>query len=176
MKALIIGGGIIGNAVAWRLARAGLDVTILERGRAGQEASWAAAGMIAPQVEVEGPGPFLRFCVEAKQAFEALLPELIAQSGIDPEYDDASGVIYAALERSGSHRTGRARRMAARRGLQVEEMSGEDARALVPALSPRVNYALHFPNENRLENRRLTQAYLIAALRAGATLRGRIPR
>ena len=88
MKALIIGGGIIGNSVAWRLERAGLDVTILERGRAGQEASWAAAGMIAPQVEVEGPGPFLRFCVEGKKAFEALLPELIAQGGIDPEYDD----------------------------------------------------------------------------------------
>ncbi len=136
MKALIIGGGIIGNAVAWRLARAGLEVTILERGRAGQEASWAAAGMIAPQVEVEGPGPFLRFCVEAKQAFEALLPELIAQSGIDPEYDDASGVIYAAL--SDQDRTELAGRAAWQRGagLQVEEISGEDARALVPALSP----------------------------------------
>lgn len=171
MKALIIGGGIIGNAVAWRLARAGLDVTILERGRAGQEASWAAAGMIAPQVEVEGPGPFLRFCVQAKKAFEALLAELIAQSGIDPEYDDASGVLYAAL--NDQDRTELAARAAWQRaaGLQVEEISGEDARAMVPALSPRVIYALHFPNENRLENRRLTQAYLIAALKAGATLR-----
>jgi glycine oxidase len=171
MKALIIGGGIIGNSVAWRLERAGLDVTILERGRAGQEASWAAAGMIAPQVEVEGPGPFLRFCVEGKKAFEALLPELIAQGGIDPEYDDPSGVIYAALDNQ--DRAELAARAAWQRsaGLQVEELSGDQARAIVPALSPRVSYALHFPNENRLENRRLTHAYLIAALKAGATLR-----
>ncbi|HXR37239.1 MAG TPA: glycine oxidase ThiO [Candidatus Binataceae bacterium] len=170
MKALIIGGGIIGNAVAWRLARAGLDVTIVERSRSGQEASWAAAGMIAPQVEIEGPGPFVRFCVQAKQTFEALLPELIEQSGIDPEYDDGSGVIYAAL--SDQDRAELAGRAAWQRaaGLQVEEISGEDARALVPALSPRVNYALRFPNENRVENRRLTQAYLIAALKAGAAL------
>src|SRR5260370_30516706 len=97
MKALIIGGGIIGNAVAGRLGRAGLEVPILERGRAGQEASWAAAGMIAPQAEAEGPGPFLSFCVEAKKVFEAILPELIAQSGIDPEYDHASRAFYAAL-------------------------------------------------------------------------------
>ena len=84
MKVLVIGGGIIGNAIAWRLARAGAEVTIVERGRAGQEASWAAAGMIAPQAEAEGPGPFLRFCVQAKKAFEALLPELIAEYAPPP--------------------------------------------------------------------------------------------
>src|SRR5580692_2868893 len=97
MRVLVIGAGIIGNAVAWRLARSGVEVAIVERGRAGQEASWAAAGMIAPQAETEGSGPFLRFCVEGKKAFEAILPELIAESGVDPEYDRGSGVLYLAL-------------------------------------------------------------------------------
>ncbi|MGH7925848.1 MAG: FAD-dependent oxidoreductase, partial [Candidatus Binatus sp.] len=44
MKALIIGGGIIGSSIAWRLASDGVDVTVFERGRLGLEASWAAAG------------------------------------------------------------------------------------------------------------------------------------
>ena len=171
MKILVIGGGIIGNAVAWRLARAGVDVTILERGRAGQEASWAAAGMIAPQAEAEGPGPFLRFCVEGKKALEAVLPELMAESGVDPEYDVNSGVLYVALdEKERAELSARAAWQRAA-GLRVEEISGDDARAIAPALSSQVIYALHFPHENRIENRKLTHAFLVAALKAGASLR-----
>jgi glycine oxidase len=170
MKVLVIGAGIIGNAVAWRLARAGADVTVVERGRAGQEASWAAAGMIAPQAEADGAGPFLRFCVEGKKAFEAMLPELIAQSGIDPEYDAGSGVLYVALNET--DRAELAGRAAWQReaGLQVEEISGDRARAITPAISPKAIYALYLPHENRVENRQLTQAFLNAALKAGARL------
>ncbi|HEY2106362.1 MAG TPA: glycine oxidase ThiO [Candidatus Binataceae bacterium] len=170
MKVLVIGAGIIGSAVAWRLARCGLEVTIVERGRAGQEASWAAAGMIAPQAEAEGPGPFLRFCVEGKSAFEAILPELIAESGIDPEYDRGSGVLYLALDEK--ERAQLAARAAWQReaGLQIEEISGQRARAITPAISPQAIYALYFPHENRVENRQLTQAFLTAALKAGVTL------
>lgn len=171
MKILVIGGGIIGNAVAWRLAHEGLDVTILERGRAGQEASWAAAGMIAPQAEAEGPGPFLSFCVEGKKAFEALLPELVAESGVDPEYDVNCGVLYTALdEKERAELSARAAWQRAA-GLRVEEINGDEARALAPALSPNAIYALHFPHENRIENRKLTHAFLVAALKSGATLR-----
>jgi glycine oxidase len=170
MKVLIIGAGIIGSAVAWRLARTGADVTMVERGRAGQEASWAAAGMIAPQAEAEGAGPFLRFCVEGKKAFEAILPELVAESGIDPEYDKGSGVLYLALNEK--DRAELAARAAWQReaGLPVEEISGEQARAITPAVSPQVLYALHLPHENRVENRQLTQAFLVAALKRGARL------
>ncbi len=170
MKVLVIGGGIIGNSVAWRLARAGIDVTIVERGRAGQEASWAAAGMIAPQAEAEGPGPFLRFCVQAKKTFEALLHELISESGVDPEYDVASGVLYLALNENDRAELATRAKWQREAGLEVDEISGERARAISPAVSPKAIYALYMPNENRVENRQLTQAFLNAALRAGAKL------
>ncbi len=170
MKALVIGAGIIGNAVAWRLARAGANVTILERGRAGQEASWAAAGMIAPQAEAEGAGPFLRFCVEGKNAFEALLPELIAESGIDPEYDQGSGVLYLAFNDKDRAELGARAKSQREAGLQVDEISGEQARKIATAVSPQAISALYFPHENRIENRQLTQAFLVAALKAGARL------
>jgi glycine oxidase len=170
MKVLVIGGGIIGNAVAWRLARAGVEVTIVERGRAGQESSWAAAGMIAPQAEAEGPGPFLRFCVEAKKTFEAFLPELIAEGGVDPEYDVASGVLYLALNQNDRAELATRAKWQREAGLEVEEISGEQARAISPAVSPSAIHALYLPNENRVENRQLTQAFLNAALKAGANL------
>ena len=49
---LIIGGGIVGLGIGWKLAQRGESVTILERGAAGREASWAAAGLLAPATEV----------------------------------------------------------------------------------------------------------------------------
>ena len=48
---LIIGAGVIGLGIGWKLAQQGEPVTILERGVAGREASWAAAGMLAPANE-----------------------------------------------------------------------------------------------------------------------------
>ena len=50
----IIGAGIIGLSLGWRLQQAGEQVTIYDRGAAGQSASRAAAGMIAPS---GGPDP-----------------------------------------------------------------------------------------------------------------------
>ena len=51
-KILIIGGGIIGLSTGWQLAKKGFDVEILERSKAGGSASYAAAGMLAPQAEM----------------------------------------------------------------------------------------------------------------------------
>ncbi|HUK89845.1 MAG TPA: FAD-dependent oxidoreductase, partial [Blastocatellia bacterium] len=56
--AIVIGGGIIGCSIALKLAQSGLSVTVFERGRAGQEASWAAAGMLSPQTDAIQRSPF----------------------------------------------------------------------------------------------------------------------
>jgi glycine oxidase len=49
---------VIGCAAAWRLRQRGLAVVLVERGEPGGEASSAAAGLLAPQVEAHEPGPF----------------------------------------------------------------------------------------------------------------------
>jgi glycine/D-amino acid oxidase-like deaminating enzyme len=54
MDAIIVGGGIVGGAIAWRLAQAGAAVTLLDAGVLGGEASWAGAGMLAPGGEFAG--------------------------------------------------------------------------------------------------------------------------
>ena len=54
-RTVIIGAGVMGLGIAWRLARAGCPVSVYDRAEAGRGASWAAAGMLAAAVETE-PG------------------------------------------------------------------------------------------------------------------------
>ena len=167
LKAIVIGGGIIGCSVAWRLAAEGVATTVLERGRVGQEASWAAAGMIAPQAEADGPGPFFDFCMKARDAFEAIVDRLVREGGVDPEYDRA-GILYVALDADERVQLERRARWQRGVGATVEELSGAEARRLEPMLSPEAIYAIHMPTNRRTDNRKLTQAYAAAARRAGA--------
>ena len=50
---VVVGGGIIGLAVAWRARERGMSVTVLERDALGRGTSHVAAGMLAPVAEVE---------------------------------------------------------------------------------------------------------------------------
>ena len=167
LKAIVIGGGIIGCSVAWQLAAESIATTVLERGRVGQEASWAAAGMIAPQAEADGPGPFFDFCMKARDVFEAAVDRLVRDGGIDPEYDRA-GILYVALnaaERAQLEKRAKWQRAA---GVEVEELSGAEARRIEPMLSAETVYAIQMPTNRRTDNRKLTQAYAVAARKAGA--------
>ena len=166
-RVVIIGGGIIGSSIAWRLAREGAAVTVLERGRLGREASWASAGMIAPQAEAQAAGPFFELCLRARDSFEATLELLRGDTDVDPEYDRV-GILYLALsELERSELEQRAQWQVAAGGT-VEELTPAAARALEPAISAQTLYALHMPLERRVENRKLTQAYASAAIRNGA--------
>ena len=168
-RIVIIGGGVIGSSIAWRLAREGAAVTILERGRLGKEASWASAGMIAPQAEAQAAGPFFQLCLQARDSFESALEMLRADTQVDPEYDH-TGILYLALnEAERSELQQRAQWQAAAGGC-VQELTPAAARQMEPAISPKTICALHMPLERRVENRRLTQAYASAAVNKGAVL------
>src|SRR5437762_11175436 len=96
---VIIGGGVIGCATAFFLARAGADVTLLERGELAGEASGAAAGMLAALSDEGGErGPaFQKLCLDSQDLYEGILPER-ESTGIDLRYW-RRGVLHAALDR-----------------------------------------------------------------------------
>jgi glycine oxidase len=170
VKALVIGGGIIGSSVAWRLASEGVQVSVFERGRLGQEASWAAAGLIGPQAEAHEPGAFFDLALAGKRSFDAIVERLTAESGVDPEYDD-HGVLYVAFDDVARARLQARARWQRAAGGQVDELTPREAFRLAPVLSEKIIFALHMPNNRRVENRKLTLAYINAATHAGAEFR-----
>jgi glycine oxidase len=170
VKALVIGGGIIGSSVAWRLAAEGVQVCVFERGRLGLEASWAAAGLIGPQAEAHEPGAFFDLALAGKRSFDAIVDRLTAESGVDPEYDD-QGVLYVAFDDTARAELQSRARWQRDAGGGVEELSPREAFKLAPVLSEKIIFALHMPTNRRVENRKLTLAYINAATNAGAEFR-----
>jgi len=163
----IIGGGIMGSAVALRLAQRGIGVTVIERGIPGAEASSAAAGILGPQMEAEGPGPLLELGLKSRALYPALAAELRELTGIDVGYD-RSGVLAVAFDEAGEAALSSRRAWQLGRGLRVESLSGEAARAREPALSPAVRAALAFTDDAQVVARELARAFSQAAAGAGA--------
>src|SRR4026207_1402020 len=95
---IVVGGGVIGCSIALRLSQAGLKVTVIERGRIGREASWAAAGMIAPQTEAPGPGPFFDLCLRSRSIYPQFAAEVTELSGLDVEYRDQGSLCIQFTE------------------------------------------------------------------------------
>src|SRR5262245_38530562 len=79
---IVIGGGIIGGTIAWRLARAGATVTLVERDRLGVEASSAAAGLLVPAAADGVPPPLLAHWREALRRYPDYVEALQEESSV----------------------------------------------------------------------------------------------
>ena len=119
----IIGGGIMGCAVALRLAQRGVGVTVVERAIPGAEASSAAAGILGPQMEAEGPGPLLDLGLMSRALYPSLANELHDATGIDVGYD-RSGVLLAALDDAGEAELAARLAWQQARALRVAQLAG----------------------------------------------------
>ena len=157
----------MGSAIALRLAQRGVGVTVIERGIPGAEASSAAAGILGPQMEAEGPGPLLDLGLRSRALYPALAAELREATGIDVGYD-RSGVLAVALDDAGEAELASRHAWQLARGLRVERLSGDAARSREPALGPEVRAALAFPDEGQVNARELARAFSQAAAGAGA--------
>src|SRR5438552_1844177 len=80
---LIIGAGVIGCSLARELARANLQVTVVERHTVGAGASSAAAGLLVPSLSSMPAGPFVDLCHQSAAGYESWVAELRADGAGD---------------------------------------------------------------------------------------------
>lgn len=162
----IVGGGIIGGAIAFELARAGQRVVLLDRQQPGLEASWAAAGMLAPGAETldsVAVAPLGKVSLDLYPQFIATLEET---SGLRADFEQKAGlqIFYGdAAETERAEFIGLQRGL----GLPAEEISLEEARALEPALSPEARAVARLEREARVDSRLLLEAVFAAATSSG---------
>jgi glycine oxidase len=165
----IIGGGIIGCAIAYYLRKSGADVTLVERGDIGSQASSAAAGLLAPLGPLPGPGPLADLLLASFAMFPTLVPELEEASGIDLGYEP-TGALRTV--RNPKRIPNLQKRLDAWKplGLEMHWLSGDEARKLEPLLSPDISAAIYVPEESQIQAPHLVNAFARTASNAGATI------
>jgi glycine oxidase len=164
-RVVIAGGGLIGCAIAWRLAERGADVHVIESARPGMAASWAAAGMLAPLFEA--PNAAMRdLLARSLNRYQDFVDELRAVSGIDAELQLGGKLDIA-------HTDDELRLLRKHYGdsvpAGVRELSAAEVRDIEPNVTQDFTAALLSENDGSVDNRKLARAAWVAASNAGAT-------
>jgi glycine oxidase len=166
----IIGGGVIGLAIGWRLAAVGCGVDVFERGAAGHGASWAAAGMLAAGIEAEpGEAPLYALNRRSQELWPAFAAELEAGSGVAVGYR-RDGTLAVALTRDDAAQLRFHYDYQCSLGIALEWLSGAEARRREPHLHPSVAAAVFSPDDHQVDNRQLVSALRRVFLAAGGRL------
>ena len=160
---LIIGGGLIGLAAAWRTAARGLSVTLCDPAP-GSNASFAAAGMLTPVTELHyGEETLLSLNLASAKRYPSFVEELReASDGLDPGYREA-GTLAVAFDADDREVLSELYAFQQSLGLKAEWLTGREARRLEPMLAPGVRGGLLVSGDHQVDNRMLLAA-LFAAL------------
>ncbi len=167
----IIGGGVIGLSLGWRLLQAGCPVTLVEREpETGRGASWAAAGMLAAGIEAEPTEEALFQLARWSQAlWPGFASELEAASGRSIGYD-ATGTLVCAFTRDQAEKLRHGIAFQRALGGVFEWLGAAAAREREPGLAPNLVAAAFSPNDHQVDNRLLATALAEAFRRAGGRL------
>lgn len=166
---LVVGGGAVGCATAYFLAREGVRVRLLESDGLAGQASGAAAGMLAPVGEADhagaGGGPLFEWGRRALALYPDLCRVLLESSGIDPEFEP-SGLLRLVRNEEEERRVADLQTRAPDLGL--EWLDADALRTVEPGLSPDYRGALWSPREAHVRSPLLTRAYAASARQLGA--------
>lgn len=160
---------MIGLSVARALARKQVgSVLLIERGQPGREASFAAAGMLAPQAEANVDDTFFKLCCRSRDLYPTFAAQLLEETGIDVELD-RTGTLYCAFTEHDRAEIEKRYEWQRRLGLSVEQLTPSQTRELEPNLSENVLAALQFTHDIQVENRQLLRALIAANERLEVT-------
>jgi glycine oxidase len=166
---VVVGGGVIGLAIAWRAAGAGMTVSVVDE-TPGQGASWAAAGMLAPVTEVHyGEHRLLALNLDAAGRWPAFAAE-VEEAGGHPVGYRPGGTLAVARDADDNAALEDLYQFQLRCGLEVERLRSRECRQLEPGLAPGIRGGVLAAGDHQVDNRALVQALLIACRRAGVGL------
>lgn len=175
MDAIVVGGGIVGTATAFHLARAGVDVRLFDRADEGR-ATDAGAGILSPATSSSaGSEAWFRFAIDAVDYYEELDADLREAGAAETGYA-VPGLLKVAVDgaeaRAFDEALARIRDRQERLGAPAEiaELDPATARERCPVVGEPTR-ALWNPNGARVDGRTFTAALRAVGERAGLTVR-----
>jgi D-amino-acid dehydrogenase len=176
---IVIGGGVVGSSAAYRLARAGANVALVDAELDGQ-ATAAGAGIISPGTAMTStdrvPAGFLPLAFGSGRYYSELHHQLAEDGETDTGYAVVGSLVVAADEAEARRLTLLERHIAARRAAgapgigEVSRLDARAARELFPPLAEQVVGVIHVGGTARVDGRLLRGALRRAAQKRGARL------
>lgn len=162
---VIIGGGIIGLAIALELRLQGASVTILSRNFA-QAATHAAAGMLAPEAEALPPGPMLDLCLRSRSLYPGWTRKLETLTGLNTGYWPCGilAPVYGDIQPHSSL-------LPPPPSPSSKWLDRPSIHHHQPGLSSDVTGGWWYPDDAQVDNRALAQALWVAVRELGATVK-----
>jgi glycine oxidase len=173
---VVVGGGIIGLAIAWRARQRGMTVTVLERGEIGRGASHVAAGMLAPVAEVEfglAGRRMLELGLRSAEIWPDFASELEAAAA--PVGLVKTGTLLVARDVDEARELERQIAFRDSLGLGGQRLRPSAAREREPALAPTIRLAFEVPQDHSVDPRLVLAALRTACESAGVDLRAHEP-
>ena len=161
---IILGGGAIGCAIAFYLARRGLRTLLIERGTPGAEASGAASGIVLPH---PGDEALDRLANESARMFPSLVGELRELDAADPVYERTGRIDAALTDLEAAELRGWVEGHE-RAGIYARWLEAEEARRIEPLIAPDIAGALHVPESACVSGGALASSFAQAAAALGA--------
>lgn len=161
---VVIGAGVIGSCIAWRLSQIGMKVIVIDSAAPGAGASGSCDKAIF--LQSKRPGLPMRMAVESRSMYSTLTDELDA----DIEFSPGGGMVAIETDTQMTFMKSfvEEQRQA---GITVELLDGDQARAHQPGLSEHILGASYSPDDAEVNPLSLNAALVDAAVRAGAEIR-----
>jgi len=147
MDTIVVGAGIIGLSIAWRLAQRGQHVTLVDAGKAGGEASWAGAGMLAPGGEVTERTEWSDFALHSLKLYPDFISELQQESGCTIDYQRSGAIEIASTDAD---------------WIELQERAAKQRELGIPSVPAERENALFYPEDASVDPRDVTRALLAA--------------
>ncbi len=168
---VVVGAGVIGLACAWRAARAGASVVVVDPAEPPAGATLVSAGMLAPVGEVAfGEERLARMTLTSAALWPRFVEELEADSDLVTGFR-REGALHVALDRDEAAELRRGHDLQRELGLDAEWLTPTACRKLEPGLAPSIAGGVSAPHEASVDPRRLAAAMVGAIEAAGGELR-----
>ncbi len=167
---IVVGGGLMGCSVAYRLAKDGARVVVLERSIPGAEASSAAAGILGPTVESYDDALALQLGRRSREMHAELADELDELFGVDVGFRRCGVVKVAFTAQELSELDSQASTLEVH-GVRCDRWTPEDLKQEEPAANPEALGALSIAEDAQVEPKKLLSTVALGAEREGATFR-----
>lgn len=166
---IIVGGGIIGNAIAHFLSERGYKIAIVEKGKIASEASCAATGLLGVQAEWDEYDPLFDLARKSRAMFKPLSNQLREKTGIDIGYEE-KGIYRIAQSDEAAEKLVEIMKWQNETGEESHFLSGAELREREPLISEAVVAAVYHPNDGHVIAPELAKAFAHSAARSGADI------